>query len=83
MPIFNSFTGAAARALGIISSDPPGTPLVTSQTATATSITVAFSISDGAFPIVNVEYQFALSANAYPNDWVLVVVPPGPLLCQT
>jgi hypothetical protein len=72
MPIFNSFTGAAARALGIISSDPPGTPLVTSQTATATSITVAFSISDGAFPIVNVEYQFALSANAYPNDWVLV-----------
>lgn len=72
MPLFDSFTGAAARALGIISSDPPGTPSVTSQTATATSITVAFSISDGAFPIVAVEYQYALSSGAYPNDWTIV-----------
>lgn len=72
MPLFDSFTGAAARALGIISSDPPGTPSVTSQTATATSITVAFSISDGAFTIVAVEYQYALSSEAYPVDWTTV-----------
>jgi hypothetical protein len=71
MPTFNTFTGASSRALGIISSDPPGTPVLTSS-ATATTVTVNLTIAEGAFPITAIEYEAKTSAASYSGIWTLL-----------
>ena len=71
MPTFNTFTGASARALGIISSDPPGTPVLTSS-ATATTVTVSLTVTEGAFPITAIEYQAKTSAASYSGTWTVL-----------
>lgn len=71
MPAFNTFTGASARALGIISSDPPGTPVLTSS-ATATTVTVSLTVTEGAFPITAIEYQAKTSAASYSGTWTVL-----------
>lgn len=68
MPAFNTFTGASARALGIINSDPPGTPVLSSS-ATATTVTISLTVTEGAFPITAIEYQAKTSAASYSGTW--------------
>lgn len=66
MPLFNTFTGGSARALGNISAEPPGKPVLT-VTISATYLTIDFTFSNGAFPISAIEYRYSSGTL---GDWV-------------
>lgn len=68
MPLFNTFTGGSARALGNISAEPPGKPVLT-VTISATYLTIDFTFSNGAFPISAIEYRYSSGAL---GDWVVL-----------
>lgn len=67
MPLFNTFTGSSARALGNISAEPPGQPVL-SPTASAISISIDFTFSNGAFPINTIQYRFKPTSGTF-SSW--------------
>jgi hypothetical protein len=64
MPLFNTFTGSSARALGNISAEPPGQPVLTA-TASAIAIRIDFTFSNGAFPVNAIEYRYKLTSGSF------------------
>lgn len=70
MPLFNTFTGGSARALGNISAEPPGLPVL-SATAAAISITINFSFSTGAFLITQTEYRYRVAGGTW-GEWLIL-----------
>jgi len=56
MAVLNSFTGTSSRALGFSNADPPVAPTF-STTKTGTSITVTYTLNNGAFPIATTQYK--------------------------
>jgi hypothetical protein len=70
MPLFNTFTGGSARALGNISAEPPGKPVLT-VTASAVYLTIDFTFSNGAFPINAIEYRYRVTAGTWGN-WIVL-----------
>lgn len=61
MPLLNSFNGASNRALGFSNADPPMGPTIT-PSKTATSITIDYSLNNGAFPIETTQYKVGSGA---------------------
>lgn len=70
MPLFNTFTGGSARALGNISAEPPGQPALT-VTASAIFITINFTFSNGAFPIDSIEYRYKQTSGSF-GSWYAI-----------
>jgi hypothetical protein len=63
MPLFSSFSGMSARSLGLTSGAPPGPPVITSSSSTATTLTINFTPVLGSFEISRFEYS--LNGAAY------------------
>ena len=57
MPLFSSFSASSARSLGLTSGAPPGPPVITSNSSTATTLTIGITPVLGSFEISRFEYS--------------------------
>ena len=57
MPLFSSFSASSARSLGLTSGAPPGPPVITSDSSTATTLTIGITPVLGSFEILRFEYS--------------------------
>lgn len=57
MPLFSSFSASSARSLGLTSGAPPGPPVITSNSSTATTLTIGITPVLGSFEISKFEYS--------------------------
>ena len=59
MPLFSSFSASSARSLGLTSGAPPGPPVITSDSSTATTLTIGITPVLGSFEISRFEYSLS------------------------